>query len=527
AREGTDEAWEALVDFVESHDLGAVAHYDHVAARIDVANFIDAAILFQYFEFSAETLVAVQPDGGRWFWILEGGGKEVTGQSDISVLFQALISNAEFRQRFQRRLAQVLNTALAPSHLQRHLDDGTAALAADFDYERARWPGVPTWHEAVATYEMWMESRSTEMLDIWAGPTVTLTLSRAPERGGRVYVDGHRVSEGLLPGEGAWKGRYPIGAEIQVIAVPASGYGFAGWQTQDGVVASTALTVSLTSSQSLSAVFDQDLGGIATDANVPDRVGCDGTRADDVVINELWINDDGTRYPSLGYRPLEGDWVELLVRCPGLTDLRGWRLTDNDTKAGTSEGSVIFPEIEALAEVPCGTVILIVATESEANAAAFPADDLDARDGQMVFYVGAGTLDVETDPGFRVGTGEENVVLLSPGPTAAFGDDVGVDFVAEGEDVTPYSFGVLADGVTFDTPFRYLGDDDGAVFVRRPTQGNDDITGWVVDPSACESYDARCLGAAHLVTPGALNPGQQGYRWQCRLFPASCRTRSR
>ena len=163
--------------------------------------------------------------------------------------------------------------------------------------------------------------------------------------------------------------------------------------------------------------------------------------------------------------------------------------------------------------MPCGTVVLIVATESPANAAAFPVDDVAAADGRLILYVGNGMLDVTTDPGFGLGPRDDNLVLLAPGLTDALSDDVGVDFVAEGQRVTPYTFGVLADGVAFDEPFDHLGGDDGAVFVGRT--GNDDIANWHVDPTACESYDVQCLDAAVAVSPGQLNPGQQLYRQGC------------
>ena len=49
-------------------------------------------------------------------------------------------------------------------------------------------------------------------------------------------------------------------------------------------------------------------------------------------------------------------------------------------------------------------------------------------------------LDAGTDPGFNLGP-TDNLVLLAPGPTPAFGDDVGIAFVANGTAVTPASFG--------------------------------------------------------------------------------------
>jgi hypothetical protein len=76
----------------------------------------------------------------------------------------------------------------------------------------------------------------------------------------------------------------------------------------------------------------------------------------------------------------------------------------------------------------------------------------------MVLYAGNGNLDISTDPGFRVGS-NDNLVLLAPSATERFGDDRGIAFaiVQEGMlleqvsthtlTVTPASFGVLADGV--------------------------------------------------------------------------------
>jgi hypothetical protein len=151
-------------------------------------------------------------------------------------------------------------------------------------------------------------------------------------------------------------------------------------------------------------------------------------------------------------------------------------------------------------------VILIVATVSPSNAASFPMDDLDARDGTMLLYVGNGILDAWTDPGFAIGTGHDNLALL----TAA---DRGIDFVAEGRDVRPWTFGVLADGVTFDAPFSRLGADNGAAFTG--LAGNDELSDWIVDPPACASEDAQCYGVRTVVTPGVLNPGQSGYRLRC------------
>ena len=374
----------------------------------------------------------------------------------------------------------------------------SVGLAHDFVHERGRWPGVPVWEDELAALGFAIESRASELAALF-GMDMPLVLAPVPATIGRLYVNGQPVAEHEV-----WQGWYAPGASVEVVAVPAAGFVAAGW---DGVagrdVPGSGAALTIAEPVTLTARFASIVAG----------QGPRKPQTDDVVINELWINDDGTRYGSLGWLPLDGDWVELRVRAPGGADLSGWRLTDNDTKRGDAEGSLIFPSLDALSSVPCGTVILIVATQSPANATTFPMDDLDARDGKMMLYAGNGTLDSWTDPGFALGTGDDALALLAPGETPAPGDDVGIDFVAEGREVTPWTFGVLADGVTFDTPFDRLGADDGAAFSG--TAGNDALGDWIVDPPACASEEAQCYGVRTVVTPGALNPGQAGYRVGC------------
>jgi len=323
-----------------------------------------------------------------------------------------------------------------------------------------------------------------------------LALHVAPPGAGELYLDGIRIG---VDTEG-WHGQFADETSLDLAAVPGPGYAFVGWS---GAVVDDNVQQSVRVGDGLNVV-----ARFAPLQRQPGQL-----LPDDVVINELWINDDGTPYPTLGHRGLEGDWVELLVRGPEPVDLRGWRITDNNTKTGDTEGSLILPPVDGLSVVPCGTVVLLVASESAENAAAFPTDDLDARDGRLILFAGNGALDVTTDPGFGLGTRDDNVVLLAPGPTQALPDDVTVDFVAEGLQVTPYTFGALADGVTFDVPFDHLGRDDGAAFVGRGS--NNDLGDWIVDPTACQSHDQQCLDTAATVTPGRLNPGQGLFRLGC------------
>ncbi len=487
AREGTDLAWKALVDWVAGSDLSDPATFATFADQVELDNFTEYAILQQFFEFPADALYAVHPPDGRWYWVYSGDGSDKTG-GDFAALLEAALKNPEYRAYFQTHLADALNTVLAPEALKARGQRLMATLAPEYDQERARWAGVAPLDAEYAALTAQLDARPAQLWERFAPQGMaTVRINAEPQTGGWLYLNGM-----LLKGQ-VWNGQYPVGATLAVMAVPFAGWKFSAWVTDVGAAISSARGTSLTV-----------MGDIVLNAQFSPTKSA----AQSVLINEVWLNDNGTRYAGVDYHPIEGDWIELLVGCPGPVDLRGWRLTDNETKTGESEGSLIFPQSEALAAIPGGTVVLILATETDTNTANFPADDWDARDGRMLFYVGNGALDVTRDPGFGLGLREESLALLAPGPTDDFGDDVGMDFAAEGRAVTPYSFGILGDGVTWHTPFRGLGSDDGAL------RSGDT---WRVDPPACLSGDELCPDATNQVTPGALNPGQTQYWLQCWL----------
>ncbi|MFN2108105.1 MAG: CotH kinase family protein [Anaerolineae bacterium] len=519
-REGDDEAWDDLVDWVAAHDLTEPENFTYVASQVDLGSLTDWAVLQMYFGFPASELFAAYPQDGPWFFLYEGGSQAFASRADaplfqetnadFTILLSALFHNPDYRAQFARRLTTLLNATLDERAIQRRARALAATLRDDIRYEEVRWPSSFLWEDNVEAFlTSFVVNRPGQMMEHFAallpvGEVTPVRVEMAPPEAGYVYMEDAR----LATDDSLWQGDTFSGAPVRFTAVPASGFSFAGWTLalDDGQPSTWAnITMTVTGPHHITAHFSPLLsppsGGMKGGEPAPD----------DVVINEFWINDNGTYYASVGNRPIEGDWIELLVQRDGV-DLRGWRLTDNDTKVGTAEGSIIFPQIDALAAVPRNTIILILATESESNAHYFPEDEVNLRNRRMLFYVGNGALDLTTDPGFALGTNDDNLALLAPGPTSAFEDDIGIDFVAEGYTVTPFSFGILAGGVTFDRPFRKLGADDGALFAG--VGSNDALEDWIVDPPASLSGDEIQADSPNIVTPGTRN-----YRQRFPLFP--------
>jgi hypothetical protein len=534
--QGDDHHWTELINWLNTHDPKAQENYAHLQTLIDLDSLTNHAVLQMYFGQSGENLIAVRPQAqdGRWYWVLDNGANELGSATDLSLvplessaeptdlqlLLGKLVENADYRAFLAGRTADLLNTSLSPEEMDQHIDRLASQLRPDIGFETTRWPtvsglietqrsgddqpapGKAIWERNVDALRASSQHRPQEMrqqlesaLDLRG--TAPVTFNESGEGDGFVVVDGWPASS--LP----WSGNFFLDTQLRVVAAPESGSMFQGWDDcsaptcQAGPAGTSVITLTVDGPHTYTARF------------APIPADHPGPRPNDVIINEYWINDNGTRYASIGGEPIEGDWVELLVTRPGAADLRGWRITDNNTKTSTSEGSIILPQLDLFSAVPRRTAILIIATQSNVNEARFPRDDLDPSDGQMVLYVGNGHLDVTTDPGFNIGTGDDNLALLAPGPSSALVDDIGVDFLAESDTVTPLTFGVLADGVLFNAPFRRLGNDDGVLFAQARNNDHGDV-GWIVDPAPTQSGDASRLAATNILTPGALNEGQHG-----------------
>jgi hypothetical protein len=444
---GDREHWDHLLQFIETHDLADPASYAFVQSQVDIANFIDYNILQIYaanIDWPLHNVHQFRPrvQGGQWRWmfwdsdhgfgltpygvpvdsnfitqVLDESKPETSGRDTL--LLQKLLENPTFLDRFLSRAADLLNTTLAPQSVIAHIDALAAELELDIAYEIMRWPRSGHWESHVEELRDFARRRpdfvrqhAVDRFNL--GGTAHLTLNPPASGSGTVAVNGTTLL--ALP----WQGVYFQGIPVQITAAPAPGYRFAGWDPPN-LPPSPAITLTLDAAQAVTPRFEP--------------LGDDAPRPGDVVFAGYQMHKDSH---------IEGGWFELRVTRPGGVDLRGWRVTDNDAKTAIDEGSLIFADNPALARVGHGTTIRVIVTPAGTDP---PEDDLSAWDRQMVLHTGNPNLNSQVDPGFNLGP-NDNLVLLAPGPTDAFGDDQGIAFVAAGTAVTPASFGVLTDGVS-------------------------------------------------------------------------------
>jgi hypothetical protein len=447
--------WERTLRFMQTADLTQPENYAFLQSQIDIDNFIDYHILQIYAannDWLHHNVKQFRPrtQGGRWSWILWdvdwSFGKAWQSSYEFNMIdwlyncdrenfergslpLRKLLENPDFRALFLSRTTDLLNTGLHPEHVVAQIDRLANELRADIHYEVASWPHAGSWEEHVQYLREFAERRPDalrqNMVDGFGlAGTDALTFNPPAAGKGSVAVNGLLVPE-------FWRGIYFKGTTVNITAVPHPGFRFAGWEPAT-LPQEARLTVTVNQSQTFTPRF------------VP--AGSEDLLPGDLVVTDVQVDDD----------VIEGDWFQLLVTRRGGLDLRNWRITDNDTKTATDEGSLIFAVDDAFAHLPRGTSILIAATQTPANDVRFPHDHLPAwHGGQMVLYVGNEHLDAETDPWFNLGE-TDNLVVLAPGPTPAFHDDQGIAFTTTGDPdrpvVTPASFGVLSDGVTTGVP---------------------------------------------------------------------------
>jgi hypothetical protein len=444
---GDREHWDRLMAFVETHDLADPANYAYVQSQVDLANLVDYTIVQIYAahrDWPHHNVRQFRPrvPGGRWQWMfwdtdhafaaLPGGRvdadlvervlsydhPETNGREVL--LLRKLLETPAFRDLFLSRTADLLNTTLAPQSVVDHIDALAAELGPDITYETVRWESAGNWTANVRELREFARLRPDIVRQhMVAGfgldGTAEFVFSPPSSGSGAVAVNGVPLQD--LP----WRGVYFRGVPIRITAVPMPGYRFAGWDPP-GLPQTPVVELMPDGPLTITPHFE------AVDGDAP--------QPGDVVFSGYRLG---------GNSHVEGGQFELRVVRFGGVDLRGWRVTDNDTKTATDEGSLVFADTPALARVPRGTTILVVVGRP-VDGDQLPRDDLDAWDRRMTLYAGNSSLDTTVDPGFNLGP-NDSLALLAPGPSDAFDDDRGIAFVASGGAITPASFGVLADGV--------------------------------------------------------------------------------
>lgn len=158
AKEGSSDDWQALMDYCRTHDLSVQAHYDYVAARLNIDSFIDYFIWRPYTGDSDHPNIRYVRSrdslDSRWHIIIYDMDwafqkKDVSLNKYTYQLYEeekhnnliifSLLKNEQFRQAFLERLSRHMHTTFDPVRVNALLDALTAETAHDMAHHQKRW----------------------------------------------------------------------------------------------------------------------------------------------------------------------------------------------------------------------------------------------------------------------------------------------------------------------------------------------------------------------------------------------------
>lgn len=272
-RSGDNAHFNALLEFVRTHDLAIREHYDYVARQVDVDNLIDYVALQIYFDntdWPVNNVVYWRPrlPDGKWRWVLHDLdgclGIRNTGASRDNFfgvfgvthdfflppwptyLFKHMLRDSGFRNRFIARYSDLMNDRFTPEKVLPLVDAFHDELEPEISRHIRRWGGqlgigersfasVAEWEANLEVIRRFIRDRATfarehlrSFFDLPGEYTVHLNLEQI--HGGSVTLNSLTFAD---PEPAAnWTGTYPLGVPIRWSAAPAPGYRFAGW---DGI----------------------------------------------------------------------------------------------------------------------------------------------------------------------------------------------------------------------------------------------------------------------------------------------------
>lgn len=175
ANYGSTEEWKTLMAYVRANGAASAEAYSYLSERIDLDSFMDYMICEIYSANSDVWNIQIcKVDGGKWKWIYydfcwsygatENGYNHKTvsirrlSSKPCSDLFNALLENSDWRDRFLRRFAELLKTVYAPERVLAKIDELYAECEPEIAREREKfcsdtWLGVPLHAECKGTYE--------------------------------------------------------------------------------------------------------------------------------------------------------------------------------------------------------------------------------------------------------------------------------------------------------------------------------------------------------------------------------------
>lgn len=334
ASEGDMTDYNAMMDFINSHDMTDDTNYQQVAAQIDVDEYIEYLVSEIYagnddWPHNNVKMWKSKKNGGRWRWMLYDtdqsydinwgraedkanydklekclSEKGKNGDTWSNVMLRNMVKNTTFRNELSNRFADRMNREFLPKNINHLIDSLRNNIKKEMQYHTYIWSGG----DDGSVMKNFAKERPTNMRNhlrkhFDVGDDVVITLNENDSKAG--YIELNSLTLKKFP----WEGSYFTNVPVKLRAVARPGYKFVRWEnSNDNTIISTCAGIALTlgNNAKINAVFEPD-GNLAFNS---------------VVINEI-------NYKSADDFDTK-DWIELYNTTAAAINLSGWKLLSND-----------------------------------------------------------------------------------------------------------------------------------------------------------------------------------------------------
>ncbi len=277
--EGDAAHYNATISYIQANGLVQDQHYEHIKTRIDVDNFIDYQIIqifarntdwpgnnIKFWRLKTSQYQPGAPYGhdGRWRWMLydtdfgfgiwdntythntlafaaQSNGPDWPNPPWSTFLFRELLKNEKFKTAFINRFDDMLNSAFLPERTTAIVNEMKQAYVPEMAEHIARWKvpsSVNTWNNRVNVMLNFVQQRPAYQRQhirnyFGLGADINLTVNVSDPQHGHVRVNTLEIKSstpGLSENPYPFSGAYFRGVPMEVEAIPAPGYRFAGWE---------------------------------------------------------------------------------------------------------------------------------------------------------------------------------------------------------------------------------------------------------------------------------------------------------
>ena len=357
---GSAERYDAMIDFIESHDMAVTDDYHWVTTQMDIneyLNYMIAEIYFANIDWPGGNIKywREQGENHKWRWILFdldlGFGAHERGQyysntlenatatsatyyanpSWSTFLLRKLLENPGFKNQFIQRFASRLNITFSPQRVLSIIDSLKLNIEAEIPRHIQKWEESTSfnsgWSYHVGVMEEFAIQRPAYMIEHIIGKfglsgSVQLNVNFEFQEMGYVLINGVRLPEHNFSGE------YLKDIPIECVAVAKPGYRFVAWQGASNSPGDT-LNLVVSEDASLEAIFE-------IDASDP----LSGLRINEILaLNGQSHADENSEYD---------DWVELFNNGLEPIDIGGLYATDDLSQPDKWQIPVLQPELTSI-----------------------------------------------------------------------------------------------------------------------------------------------------------------------------------